>query len=91
MGLEMMQYNFTGGTWPRCKLVRRLDMKKNGLDVWMWKFDGDLTGAPTNIIFNNNGNGVNQTETFAFVNGAVYDRNGKTKCFRERCSLLPQR
>ena len=69
--------NFTGGTWPGVSCTKT-DMKKNGLDVWMWKYDGDLTGAPTNIIFNNNGNGVNQTETFAFVNGAVYDRNGKT-------------
>ena len=72
--------NFTGGTWPGVSCIKT-DMKKNGLDVWMWKFDGDLTGAPTNIIFNNNGNGVNQTETFAFVNGAVYDRNGKTNAF----------
>lgn len=69
--------NFTGGTWPGVSCTKT-DMKKNGLDVWMWKFDGDLTGTPTNIIFNNNGNGVNQTETFAFVNGAVYYRNGKT-------------
>lgn len=69
--------NFTGGTWPSVSCTKT-DMKKNGLDVWMWKFDGDLTGAPTNIIFNNNGNGVNQTETFAFVNGAVYNRSGKT-------------
>ena len=68
--------NFTGGTWPGVSCTKT-DMKKNGLDVWMWKFDGDLTGAPTNIIFNNNGNGVNQTETFAFVNGAVYNRSGK--------------
>ena len=69
--------NFTGGTWPGVSCTKT-DMKKNGLDVWMWKFDGDFTGAPTNIIFNNNGNGVNQTETFAFVNGAVYNRSGKT-------------
>ena len=69
--------NFTGGTWPGVSCTKT-DMKKNGLDVWMWKFDGDLTGVPTNIIFNNNGNGVNQTETFAFVNGAVYNRSGKT-------------
>lgn len=69
--------NFTGGNWPGVSCTKT-NMKKNGLDVWMWKYDGDLTGAPTNIIFNNNGNGDNQTETFAFVNGAVYDRNGKT-------------
>ena len=72
--------NFTGGTWPGVSCTKT-DMQKNGLDGWMWKVDVDLTGAPTNIIFNNNGNGVNQTETFAFVNGAVYDRNGKTNAF----------
>ena len=69
--------NFTGGNWPGVSCTKT-DMKKNGLDVWMWKYDGDLTSAPTNIIFNNNGNGANQTETFAFVNGAVYNRSGKT-------------
>ena len=71
--------NFTGGEghWPGVACTKT-GVKKNGLDVWMWKYDGALTSAPTNIIFNNNGNGANQTETFAFVNGAVYDRNGKT-------------
>ena len=69
--------NFTGGNWPGVACTKT-GAKKNGLDVWMWKYDGDLTGAPTNIIFNNNGNGANQTETFAFVNGAVYNRSGKT-------------
>ena len=53
------------------------DMKKNGLDVWMWKYDGALTDAPTKIIFNNGNNGQ-QTDDLDFVNGAVYDRNGKT-------------
>jgi hypothetical protein len=43
----------------------------------MWKYDGDLTTAPTKIIFNNGGNGQ-QTANLDFVNGAVYDRNGKT-------------
>ena len=69
--------NFTGGNWPGVSCTKT-DMKKNGLDVWMWKYDGDKTGLPTNIIFNNNGNGNNQTGNFDFVNGAVYDRNGKT-------------
>ena len=69
--------NFTGGTWPGVACTKT-GAKKNGLDVWMWKYDGDLTTAPTKIIFNNNGNGANQTETFAFVNGAVYNRSGKT-------------
>ena len=65
------------GGWPGVACTKT-GVKKNGLDVWMWKYDGDLTTAPTNIIFNNNGNGANQTETFAFVNGAVYNRDGKT-------------
>ena len=69
--------NFTGGNWPGVSCTKT-DMKKNGLDVWMWKYDGDLTSAPTKIIFNNNGNGNNQTGDFEFVNGAVYDRNSKT-------------
>ena len=69
--------NFTGGNWPGVSCTKT-DMKKNGLDVWMWKYDGYLTSTPTKIIFNNNGNGENQTGNFDFVNGAVYDRNGKT-------------
>ena len=31
--------------------------KKNGLDIWMWKYDGDKTELPAKIIFNNNSNG----------------------------------
>ena len=69
--------NFTGGKWPGVACTKT-GVKKNGLDVWMWKYDGDLTSTPTKIIFNNNGNGENQTGNFDFVNGAVYDRNGKT-------------
>ena len=65
------------GKWPGVKCTKT-GVKKNGLDVWMWKYDGDKTELPTNIIFNNNGNGNNQTGDFDFVNGAVYDRNGKT-------------
>ena len=68
--------NFTGGTWPGVACTK-IGVKKNGLDVWMWKYDGDLTTAPTKIIFNNGGNGQ-QTANLDFVNGAVYDRNGKT-------------
>ena len=71
--------NFTGGegAWPGVSCTKTGE-KKNGLDVWMWKYDGALTDTPTNIIFNNNGNGENQTSTFTFVNGAVYNRDGKT-------------
>ena len=65
------------GGWPGVSCTKT-GVKKNGLDVWMWKYDGYLTTAPTKIIFNNNGNGENQTGNFDFVNGAVYNRDGKT-------------
>ena len=65
------------GGWPGVACTKT-GVKKNGLDVWMWKYDGNLTTAPTKIIFNNNSNGNNQTGDFEFVNGAVYNRDGKT-------------
>ena len=68
--------NYTGGNWPGVSCTKT-DMKKNGLDVWMWKYDGDMAGVPTQIIFNNAGNGQ-QTKDLDFVNGAVYNRDGKT-------------
>ena len=68
--------NFTGGNWPGVACTK-IGVKKNGLDVWMWKYDGDLTTAPTKIIFNNGGNGQ-QTANLDFENGAVYNRDGKT-------------
>ena len=69
--------NFTGGEghWPGVACTKT-GVKKNGLDVWMWKYDGDLTTAPTMIIFNKGGG--QQTKDLAFENGAVYNRDGKT-------------
>ena len=67
--------NFTGGNWPGVSCTKT-NMKKNGLDVWMWKYDGDLTTAPTMIIFSN-GSGQ-QTKDLEFENGAVYNFAGKT-------------
>ena len=67
--------NFTGGNWPGVACTKT-DIKKNGLDVWMWKYDGDLTTAPTMIIFNNGGG--TQTKDLEFENGAVYNLAGKT-------------
>ena len=67
--------NFTGGNWPGVSCTKT-NMKKNGLDVWMWKYDGDLTTAPTMIIFSN-GSGQ-QTKDLEFENGAVYNFDGKT-------------
>ena len=63
------------GGWPGVACTK-IGVKKNGLDVWMWKYDGDLTTAPTIIIFNNGGG--QQTNDFVFENGAVYNRDGKT-------------
>ena len=67
---------YTGG-WPGVACTKTGE-KKNGLDIWLWKYDGDKTELPAKIIFNNNGNGNNQTGNFDFVNGAVYNRDGKT-------------
>ena len=69
--------NFTGGEghWPGVACIKT-GVKKNGLDVWMWKYDGDLTTAPTMIIFNNGGG--KQTADLEFENGAVYNFAGKT-------------
>ena len=67
--------NFTGGKWPGVACTK-IGVKKNGLDVWMWKYDGDLTTAPTMIIFNNGGG--QQTKDLKFENGAVYNLAGKT-------------
>ena len=67
--------NFTGGNWPGVACTK-IGVKKNGLDVWMWKYDGDLTTAPTMIIFNNGGG--QQTKDLVFENGAVYNLAGKT-------------
>ena len=79
---DVHAYVWTGGDeyagkWPGVACTKTGE-KKNGLDIWMWKYDGDKTELPAKIIFNNNGNGNNQTGNFDFVNGAVYDRNGKT-------------
>ena len=65
------------GGWPGVACTKTGE-KKNGLDIWMWKYDGDKTELPAKIIFNNNSNGNNQTGNFDFVNGAVYNRDGKT-------------
>ena len=68
--------NFTGGNWPGVACTK-IGVKKNGLDVWMWKYDGDLTTAPSKIIFNN-GSNAQQTANLDFENGAVYNFAGKT-------------
>ena len=79
---DVHAYVWTGGDeyagkWPGVACTKTGE-KKNGLDIWMWKYDGDKTELPAKIIFNNNGNGNNQTGNFDFVNGAVYNRSGKT-------------
>ena len=79
---DVHAYVWTGGDeyagkWPGVACTKTGE-KKNGLDIWMWKYDGDKTELPAKIIFNNNGNGNNQTGNFDFENGAVYNFDGKT-------------
>ena len=79
---DVHAYVWTGGdeyagVWPGVACTKTGE-KRNGLDIWMWKYEGDKTELPAKIIFNNNGNGNNQTGNFDFVNGAVYNRDGKT-------------
>lgn len=74
-------YAWNGGdkydnAWPGVACTKTGE-KKNGLDIWMWKYDGDKTSLPANIIFNN-GQNAPQTDDLDFVNGAVYERSGKT-------------
>ena len=79
---DVHAYVWTGGDeyagkWPGVACTKTGE-KKNGLDIWMWKYDGDKTELPAKIIFNNNGNGNNQTKDLKFENGAVYNLAGKT-------------
>lgn len=48
----------------------------DGYDIWEWIYTGTLTDMPANIIWNNNGNGDNQTSTFVFTNGGYYTKAG---------------
>ena len=70
--------NYTGGTWPGVDCVKTGE-QRNGMDVWMWKYNGTETATPGKIIFNNGNSGNdNQTVDMLFVNGACYDKDGKT-------------
>ena len=58
--------NFTGGNWPGVACTK-IGVKKNGLDVWMWKYDGDLE-FENGAVYNRDGKtnesistGINQT------------------------------
>ena len=78
---DVHAYVWNGGdkydnAWPGVACTKTGE-KKNGLDIWMWKYDGDKTSLPANIIFNN-GQNAPQTDDLDFVNGAVYNRSGKT-------------
>ena len=76
-------YNYTGGNWPgaECKL---LGTQPNGNKVWKWTWDGKCynsngnevtaSGAPTGIIFSNDGS--SQTADLTFQNGGYYNKSG---------------
>src|SRR5574344_714953 len=63
--------NYTGGTWPGKALS--IDASTG---YYKWSYTGTLS-ANTKIIFNNGGKG-SQTADLTFVDGAIYDINGKT-------------
>lgn len=78
---DVHAYAWNGGdkydnAWPGVACTKTGE-KKNDLDIWVWKYDGDKTSLPANIIFNN-GQNAPQTDDLDFVNGAVYERSGKT-------------
>ena len=66
--------NYTGGNWPgqTCSIVGQ---DEDGNNIWLWKYNGQLTSQPTQIIFNG-GNNSWQTADLDFVNGGCYTRTG---------------
>ena len=66
--------NYTGGNWPgkTCTIVGQ---DEDGNNIWLWKYDGQLTSQPTQIIFNG-GKNTWQTADLDFVNGGCYTTTG---------------
>ena len=64
------------GSWPGTECTKT-EYDRDGYDVWLWKYDGELTEAPDYIIFNMGSNSA-QTADLTFVNGAFYNYNGAT-------------
>lgn len=66
--------NYTGGNWPgqTCSIVGQ---DEDGNNIWLWKYNGQLTSQPTQIIFNG-GKGNWQTADLDFVNGGCYTTTG---------------
>ena len=66
--------NFTGGNWPgqTCTIVGQ---DEDGNNIWLWKYAGQLTSQPTQIIFDG-GNNSWQTADLDFVNGGCYTTMG---------------
>lgn len=77
---DKVSYNTT--EWPGDKAVKLNIKTAEGYDIWEWTYTGTLTDMPANIIWNNNGNGENQTSTFAFNNGGYYTKQGITNGIR---------
>lgn len=69
--------NFTGGNWPGdSEHTYCIGKASDGRYIYEWCYYGNLTTAPANIIFSNNGS--NQTKDLTFVDGGWYDLSGKT-------------
>lgn len=61
--------NYTGGSWPGEKCYR-IGQAADGRYIWQWCYYGDMTSAPTHIIFNNSGSP--QTADMTFTDGGWY-------------------
>lgn len=66
--------NYTGGKWPgqTCSVVGQ---DGEGNNIWLWKYTGQLTSQPTQIIFNG-GSESWKTADLNFVNGGCYTTTG---------------
>ena len=67
---------YTGSCWPGETLGTPVGIASNGNHVYLWVYDGDITDAPSKVIFSDNGNQYSQTPDFEFVNGGYYNANG---------------
>lgn len=61
--------NYTGGSWPGEKCYK-IGKAEDGRYIWQWCYYGNLTNAPSHIIFNNSGSP--QTGDMTFTNGGWY-------------------
>ena len=79
---------YTGGCWPGEVLEEPVGVASNGNHVYLWIYNGNITEAPSNVIFSDNGNQSTQTPEFAFVSGGYYNANGLIGVVRNNVMTL---